>query len=112
LTLKSDWKTTPAAAAAGVPAAAGCDGVAEMSSLEELQDLIHRKYGIDPAALDPHASMRAHGVDSLTLVEMLFSVEDHFGISVPEKYAGIDTLAELAKAVDELRAEQAASAPA
>jgi acyl carrier protein len=83
-----------------------------MSSLEEVQDLIHRKYGIDPAVLDPHASLRAHGVDSLTLVEMLFSVEDHFGISVPEKYADIDTLADLARAIDELRAEQPASTPA
>jgi acyl carrier protein len=79
-----------------------------MSSLEEIQDLIHKKYGVEPAALDPHASMRGHGIDSLTLVEFLFSIEDHYGISVPEKYSNVDTLAELAAAVDELRTSQTA----
>ena len=74
-----------------------------MSSLEEIQDLIHKKYGIEPSVLDPHASLRGHGIDSLTLVEFLFAVEDHYGISVPEKYSGVDTLAALAAAVDEIR---------
>lgn len=77
-----------------------------MSSLAEIQELIHKKYGLDPATLDPHASLRGHGVDSLTLVEFLFAVEDHYGISVPEKYSDIDTVAALAAAVDAIRAEQ------
>ncbi len=46
-----------------------------MSSLKELQDLIQQKYGIDPATLDPHASIRSAGLDSLALVEFLFEVE-------------------------------------
>lgn len=79
-----------------------------MSSLEEIQDLIHKKYGLEPSALDPRASLREHGIDSLTLVEFLFTVEDHYGISVPEKYSGVDTLAALAEAVDEIRASQTA----
>ena len=77
-----------------------------MSSLEEIQDLIQKKYGIEPSALDPHSSLRGHGIDSLTLVEFLFAVEDHYGISVPEKYSDVDTLASLAAAVDEIRASQ------
>jgi len=79
-----------------------------MSSLKELQDLIQQKYGIDPATLDPHASIRGAGLDSLALVEFLFEVEDKFALSLPEEYSGIDTLAELAKVVDDLRAAQAA----
>ncbi len=79
-----------------------------MSSLEEIQDLIQKKYGVESSALDPHASMREHGIDSLTLVEFLFAVEDHYGISVPEKYSDVDTLADLAAAVDEIRASQVA----
>jgi acyl carrier protein len=75
-----------------------------MSSLKELQDLIHEKYGIDPAELDPHASMRDKGLDSLALVEFLFAVEDHFHISMPDADANIDTLAELAVVVDRVRA--------
>ena len=79
-----------------------------MSSLEEIQALIQKKYGIEPSTLDPHASLREHGIDSLTLVEFLFTVEDHYGISVPEKYSDVDTLAALAAAVDEIRASQTA----
>ena len=79
-----------------------------MSSLEEIQDLIHKKYGVEPSALDPQASLRGHGIDSLTLVEFLFEVEDHYGISIPEKYSDVDTLAGLAAAVDEIRASTTA----
>ena len=71
-----------------------------MSSLKELQDLIHAKYGLDPATLDPHASMRASGVDSLALVEFFFDVEEKFNISIPDNYPDLDTLAELAQIVD------------
>ena len=78
-----------------------------MSSLEELQQLIHKKYGIEPSALDPNASMRNQGIDSLALVEFLFDVEDKFKVSL-ESYPDIENLAQLAKAIDELRAAQAA----
>ena len=78
-----------------------------MSSLAEIQELIHQKYGLAPEKLAPNASLREAGVDSLTLVEFLFLVEDHYGISVPEQYSSIDTIAELAAAVDEIRAAQA-----
>lgn len=80
-----------------------------MSSLKELQDLIQEKYGIEPSALDPHASMREKGgFDSLALVEFLFAVEDHFAISVPDTDSNVDTLAELAGVVDRIKASQAA----
>ena len=83
-----------------------------MSSLEELQDLIQEKYGLDPAALDPHASMRDKGMDSLALVEFVFAVEDHFKISLPDRDVNIDTLAELAAMVDQTVSAQATSAQA
>jgi acyl carrier protein len=75
-----------------------------MSTLQELQELIHRKYGIDESALDPHASMRGKGLDSLTLAEFLFAVEDHFHIDMPDADPNIDTLHELAVVVDRILA--------
>lgn len=80
-----------------------------MSSLKELQELIHEKYGIEPSALDPHASMREKGVDSLALVEFLFAVEDHFHIDMPDADSKIDTLAELALVVDKILASKTPS---
>ena len=81
-----------------------------MSSLKDLQDLIQEKYGIEPAALDSNASIRAAGLDSLALVEFLFAVEDRFGISLPDQPADLDTLAELAGVVDHILATQTAKA--
>ncbi len=77
-----------------------------MSSLPELQTLIKEKFDIDPATIDPNASMRDKGFDSLALVEFLFAIEDHFHISMRDEDSNIDTLAELAAVVDKLRAEQ------
>ncbi len=82
-----------------------------MSSLKELQDLIQQKYGLAPEAIEPTASMRASGIDSLALVEFIFDVEDKYGISIPDNNANLDTLAELAELVDRLRAAEPAAAP-
>jgi acyl carrier protein len=79
-----------------------------MSSLPELQALIKEKYDLDPSKLDPHASLRESGVDSLALVEFLFEVEDRYQISVPDEHSNIDSLAELAEVIDKLRAKAAA----
>lgn len=82
---------------------------AAMSSLKDLQDLIQEKYGIETATLDPNASMREKGFDSLALVEFVFAIEDKFGITMPDTDMNIDTLAELAAVVDRIRAEQPAT---
>ena len=78
-----------------------------MSSLPELQKLIHEKYGIDPATLDPGQSMRDKGLDSLALVEFLFAVEDHFKIDMANADQTTDTLAGLAALVDRMLVEKA-----
>ncbi len=80
-----------------------------MSSLPELQQLIHRKYGLDPTTLDPHKPMGEQGVDSLALVEFLFDVEDHFKISFDQQQPDINTLAGLAQLIDQLQAAKAAA---
>lgn len=81
-----------------------------MSCLNELQKLIQEKYDVDPAKLDVKGSMREAGLDSLTMVEFLFAVEDHYGISLPDVPPDMDTLAELAEVVDGVLAAKAAAA--
>ena len=79
-----------------------------MSSLKELQDLIHEKYNIDPATLDVHLSMREQGLDSLAVAEFLFEVEDRLGLSLPDLPDQVDSLSALAELVDRVRAQQTA----
>jgi acyl carrier protein len=80
-------------------------GLVLSSTLKELQDLIQEKYGLDVSQVDPHASLRASGVDSLALVEFIFDVEDRMGLTVPDDNPNMDTLAELAAAIDRVRAK-------
>ena len=80
-----------------------------MSSLEELKSIIQTKFGLDPSAIDAHASIREQGLDSLALAELLFEIEDRLHIDLPNDDASIDTLAQLAEWVDRIRAEKAAA---
>jgi len=60
------------------------------------------KYEVAREAISPEATLEELGLDSLTVVELLFDVEDEFGIEVPEERATFQTLAEAAALVDEL----------
>lgn len=81
-----------------------------MSSLKALQDLIHEKYDIPLSELDPEASMRDKGLDSLALAEFIFAVEDHFHVVVPDDDLSIVSLGGLATVVDQLLVEKAEKA--
>ena len=67
-----------------------------------LADVLSEKYDVDPDAISPEATLTELGLDSLTIVELLFDVEDEFGIEVPEERATLETLAEAAALVEEL----------
>jgi acyl carrier protein len=79
-----------------------------MGTLQSLQDIIRDKYNLDPAAFDPHQSMREQGLDSLAVAEFLFEVEDRLGLVLPDEHTGVETLAGLADLIDRMRAAQAA----
>ena len=79
-----------------------------MGSLQHLQEIIRDKYNLDPAAFDPHQSMREQGLDSLAVAEFLFEVEDRLGLTLPDEHTQLETLAGLAELIDRMRAEQAA----
>jgi len=79
-----------------------------MGSLQHLQDIIREKYNLDPAAFDPHQSMREQGLDSLAVAEFLFEVEDRLGLVLPDEHQELETLAGLAELIDRMRAKQAA----
>ena len=73
-----------------------------MSPYVFLAEVLSKKYDVDPDAISPEATLTELGLDSLTIVELLFDVEDEFGIEVPEERVTFQTLAEAAALVDEL----------
>ncbi len=67
-----------------------------------MAEVLTEKYDVDREAISPDATLTELGLDSLTNVELLFDVEDEFGIEIPEERATFETLAEAAALVDEL----------
>jgi len=73
-----------------------------VSPYEFLAQVLSEKYDVSSDVISPEATLTELGLDSLTVVELLFDVEDEFGIEVPEERATFQTLAEAAALVDEL----------
>jgi len=67
-----------------------------------LADVLSEKYDVDPTTISPEATLTELGLDSLTVVELFFDVEDEFEIEIPEERATFETLAEAAALVEEL----------
>ena len=77
-----------------------------MNTLEELKQLIHQSFDIDPATLTADGPLSDYGLDSLALGELLFSVEDHFDLTLPDIRNEIKSLESLAALIDELKAQK------
>ena len=73
-----------------------------MSSYKFLSEILVEKYNVQAPAVRPEATLAELGLDSLSLAELLFDLEDKFDIEVPEDRASLSTLGEAAALVDEL----------
>ncbi|MBC7413928.1 MAG: acyl carrier protein [Herminiimonas sp.] len=79
-----------------------------MTTLSELKELIHKNFDIDPATLSVDAPLSDYGLDSLSLAELLFVIEDHFHLDFAEVPKDVGTLGALARLIDSQRLSQAA----
>lgn len=51
-------------------------------TFERLAALVAQQHGLDPATLTPDTGLADAGLDSLAVAELLFSIEDHFGVDL------------------------------
>jgi acyl carrier protein len=80
-----------------------------MDNIEALTQLIQRQFGIEGASIDPDAPFADYDLDSLTLAELLFAIEDEFHVEVPDQaVASLATLRDLAQLLDQLTAAKEA----
>ena len=75
-----------------------------MSTLEQLTHLIHDKFGVALADIDPDAPFATYNLDSLTVAELMFEIDDAFQVTVPDDAVHtVTTLRQLAALIDGLR---------
>lgn len=77
-----------------------------MTTLEWLQTTLEKEYGLSPDRLNPDAGLEELGVDSLGVMELFFSVEDAFKITVPQEEVGLKSIGDVAQYIDRLIASQ------
>ena len=72
-------------------------------TLGQLKDLARDEFGLETAAIDPDATFSSLGIDSLSMMEFIFFVEDRFDIKVEiDQALAVPTLRGLAAVVDRL----------
>lgn len=75
---------------------------------DKLAALLQRDFEIAPEKLVPEATLESLEIDSLRMIEILFSIEEEFGISVPgdagELRARVKTFGDLADFIDSIPA--------
>ena len=74
-----------------------------MTTLERLTHLIHDKFGVEIAAIEPDAPFASYNLDSLTVAELMFEIDDALHVTVPdEAIHTVTTLRQLAVLIDSL----------
>ncbi len=80
-----------------------------MSNVQDtVFDIIARESGIDRARITPEATLKDLEIQSLDAVQIIFEIEDHFKITMPDRDPNFDTesVKGLVDAVEKLVAEQ------
>jgi len=80
-----------------------------MSSLETIQRMMSEQFDLKPEVLTPDAQLESLGVDSLSVIEFMFNIEDQFKIKLPDERVELKTVQDIANVVDRLVAEQKGS---
>ncbi len=81
-----------------------------MNTIDTLRGILERDHALARERLVPEATLEDLGLDSLATIEMLWNVEEEFGVEVPSDPVPLRTLGEVADYVDSLVAARAATA--
>jgi acyl carrier protein len=81
-----------------------------MTTFESMQAILNEKFDFAPDILQQNTALKDLDVDSLTMVEILFAVEDEFELEIPSEPAEwqsqMRTFGDLVDYVDKLIATQ------
>ena len=73
-----------------------------MNVFEFLSGLLVEKFDVERSKIRPEANLMDLGLDSLSIVELVFDAEDEFDIEISEDDADFKTLGEAAALIEKL----------
>ena len=82
------------------------------TTFDRLCAILMKDYKLDAGQLTPDAPLEALGIDSLGVADLLFNIEDEFGISLPPEPVQLLTIGDVARFIDELVSRQQSQADA
>jgi acyl carrier protein len=79
-----------------------------MSTLDTLQDIVVADFKLSRAQLTPDSQLSQLGIDSLDVLELMFKIEDRFGLKIKDDIpTSLVTLADVVAYIDTLLEQQA-----
>ena len=81
-----------------------------MSSLKTIQEMMVKQFDLKLEDLTPDATLEGLGLDSLSVIEFTFNLEDELKITMPEERIELKTLQDVVNLIDKLLAEQKGTA--
>ena len=84
-----------------------------MTTLQTLQDILVRDYRLSLEQVVPEADLTSLGLDSLSVLELMFKIEDRFLLKITgDTPTNLVTVSDVVVYIDELLASQKAIAAA
>jgi acyl carrier protein len=81
-----------------------------MSSLQTIQRMMVEQFDLKLEDLSPDAQLESLGLDSLSVIEFMFNLEDELKVKLPDERVELKTIQDVANVVDRIIAEQKGSA--
>jgi acyl carrier protein len=69
--------------------------------LARLRDVVPKKVNVDPALMQPSARLADIGVDSFSLIELVFIAEEEFGIAIDVEGLQVKTVADVVAVIEQ-----------
>ena len=81
-----------------------------MSSLQTIQAMMVKQFDLKLENLTPDATLESLGLDSLSVIEFMFNIEDELKIKLPDERVELKTLQDVVNVLDRVIAEQKGTA--
>lgn len=77
------------------------------NTFERLGAILRKDYAVTPEQLSMEAALDGLGIDSLGVVELLFTVEEEFKLQLPSEPVPMRNVGDVVRYIDQLLAAQA-----